>query len=135
VTGAGTITGTSRWLNKGATNMVVESITGVETTPLYETDPMDVVVHKVRWKATHSTGQLTEFEHPRGDGRDFMNVDIHTTGEGGIETFSCQTGTMAVTFSGAFGSNVTVWVPVGMADELALAVLAEAAKYRAEAQA
>jgi|ETNmetMinimDraft_1059919.scaffolds.fasta_scaffold302449_2 hypothetical protein len=111
-----------------------ENMTGVQTAPLYENDPMDVVVHKIQWQAGHSTGQVAEFEHPRKKARNFVNVDAHVTEGAEIETFSCGTGTINFSFGGGLGSNVSVWIPVGMADALALAVLGEAAKYRADAQ-
>lgn len=112
-----------------------ETMTGVQTAPLYETDPMDVIVHKVHWQAGHSHGHVTEFDHPRADERNFVNVDAHVTKGAEIETFSCGTGTLNFSFGGGLGSNVSIWIPVDMADALALAVLGEAAKHRAEVQA
>jgi hypothetical protein len=112
-----------------------ETMTGVHTAPLYETDPMDVIVHKVHWQAGHSHGHVTEFDHPRDDERNFVNVDAHVTKGAEIETFSCGTGTLNFSFGGGLGSNVSIWIPVDMADALALAVLGEAAKHRAEVQA
>ena len=111
-----------------------ETMSGVETSPLYEEDPMDVVTHKVRWRAPWGTGQVTEFEHPRADGLDFVNVDVHTEPDTTISTYAGG-GSLALSFNCDTGSGVTIWRPIDRVEELALAVLAKAAEYRAEAKA
>ena len=111
-----------------------ETMSGVETSPLYEEDPMDVVTHKVRWRAPWGTGQVTEFEHPRADGLDFVNVDVHTEPDTTISTYAGG-GSLALSFNCDTGSGVTIWLPIDRGEELALAVLAKAAEYRAEAKA
>lgn len=107
-----------------------QTMSGVETSPLYEEDPMDVVTHKVRWTAPWGTGQVVEFEHPRGDGLDFVNVDIHSDPETTIGTFATG-GSIALSFNCDTGSGVTIWFSIAKVEELALAVLAKAAEYRA----
>ena len=109
-------------------------MSGVRTQPLYEEDPMDVVVHKVQFRGPWGSGQVNEFDHPRDDSTNFVNVDVHTEPDTTIRTFATG-GSVALSFNCDSGSGVTIWFPVGKAEELALAVLAKAAEYRAGGRA
>ena len=105
---------------------------GVRTQPLYPSDPMQVVTHRVDWHADHSTGCITEFDHPTREGQNFININVHTDAEV-VTTFSTNA-SIAIQFKcpDGGGSDTCVWVPLDKADDVALALLAGAAKARAE---
>jgi hypothetical protein len=108
-------------------------MSGVLTQPLYAEDPMDVVVHKVQFRGPWGSGQVNEFDHPRDDSTNFVNVDVHTEPDTTIRTFTTG-GNIALSLDCDNGSGVTIWFPVGRAEELALAVLAKAAEAKAGEQ-
>ena len=110
------------------------TMSGVQTQPLYEDDPMDVVVHKVKWSAPWGSGQVNEFDHPRNGDENFVNVDVHTEDDSeiGANTYS---GSIALSFAHDYGSRVTIWFPENRAEELATAILFAAAEWRVESKA
>ena len=67
----------------------------------------------------------------RADGHDFVNVDVHTEPDTTISTYAGG-GSLALSFNCDTGSGVTIWLPIDRVEELALAILAKAAEYRAE---
>ena len=110
------------------------TMSGVQTQPLYEADPMDVVVHKVQFRAPWGTGQVNEFDHPRNDESNFVNVDGHTEDDAEISA-NTYSGSICMSFAHDHGSRVTIWFPENRAEELATAILFAAAEWRVEKKA
>ena len=106
-------------------------MSGVQTQPLYEDDPMDVVVHKVQFNTPWGSGQVNEFDHPRNDESNFVNVDVHIEPDAEIGA-GAHYGSLALSFAHVGGSRVTIWFPVDRAEDVATSILFAAAQWRVE---